>query len=228
MSGWNESQELILKEINFVKKNVLDVGCGNGWFSHWAYNMGCNVDALDPSSDQITEAKRIDKLNKINFMEMGAESIHKLDNIYDYIFFFNSLHHIPKNIMPACISQCKKKIKPEGSIIIVEPIAKGSFHNFVKNIDDETEVRNYAYNVIKNCGEYNLQILKEFIYNEIKSFNSGDDCINFLAKVDKSRNSYINNNKEFLLNEFNNLSNYIDNKYKFIQPMRLNILINKL
>ena len=32
---------------------------------------------------------------------------------------------------------------------------------------------------------------------------------------------------ELLLNEFNRLSNYNDNKYEFIQPMRLNIIKNK-
>ena len=36
-----------------------------------------------------------------------------------------------------------------------------------------------------------------------------------------------NLNKKSLLNEFNRLSNYNDNKYEFIQPMRLNIIKNK-
>ena len=114
-----------------------------------------------------------------------------------------------------------------GSIIIVEPIAKGNFHNFVKYIDDETSVRNEAYKTIKNCKKYNLEIVKELIYDEIKRFNSGEECINFLSKVDVARKSYIDNNMELLLNEFNRLSNYNDNKYEFIQPMRLNIIKNK-
>ena len=129
--------------------------------------------------------------------------------------------------MDKSIKYSKNKMDINGSIIIVEPIAKGNFHNFVKYIDDETSVRNEAYKTIKNCKKYNLEIVKELIYDEIKRFNSGEECINFLSKVDAARKSYIENNMELLLNEFNRLSNYNDNKYEFIQPMRLNIIKNK-
>ena len=115
-----------------------------------------------------------------------------------------------------------------GKILIIEPIATGNFHNFVKNIDDETKVRHLAYEAIKNCKKYNLEIVKELMYNEIKTFDSGEECINFLSKVDQSRMSYIKNNKDFLLSQFNKLSKYNNKKYEFIQPMRLNIIENKI
>ena len=228
MSGWTESKKILLNELNFKEKIVLDVGCGNGWFSHWASANGGQVDAIDPSEIQITEAKSRNYNNKINFIKAGAEDINDLINVYDLIFFFNSLHHIPINLMEKSIEYCKTKISSSGSILIIEPIAEGNFHNFVKNIDDETKVRNEAYKVINNCNKYNLKIIKELKYNEVKAFNSGDDCINFLSKVDVNRISFIENNKEFLLNKFNSLANYSNSIYEFIQPMRLNILKNKI
>ena len=87
-------------------------------------------------------------------------------------------------------------------------------------------VRDIAYKVIKNCNKYNLQINAELLYNELKIFNNGFECIDFLSKVDESRINYIENNKEFLLKEFNKLSNFNNNKYEFLQPMRLNIISN--
>ncbi len=228
MSGWDKSKEIILDEIKFKGKRVLDVGCGNGWFSYWAKIKGALVDAIDPSEEQIKEAKSIDKNNSINFINIGAENINDLKNVYDLIFFFNSLHHIPMYIMEKALQYSKNTINNYGSIYIIEPIAEGKFHDFVKNIDDETKVRNEAYKVINNCDKYKLEIIKEIIYDEVKVFNNGDDCINFLSKVDTSRLRYIKDNKKFLLNEFNRLSNYSNNKYKFIQPMRLNILKNKI
>ena len=228
MAGWKESKNILVNELNLKDKIVLDVGCGNGWFSYWASDNGSQVDAIDPSEGQISEAKKKNFNNKINFMKAGAENINGLTNVYDLIFFFNSLHHIPINLMEKSIEHCKNKISNSGSILIIEPIAEGNFHDFVKNIDDETKVRNEAYKAINNCNKYNLKIVKELIYNEVKTFNNGDDCINFLSKVDANRIRYIENNKEFLLNEFNNLSYYSNNKYKFIQPMRLNILTNKI
>tara|TARA_Y100000741_G_scaffold170935_1_gene129467 strand:+ start:44 stop:436 length:393 start_codon:yes stop_codon:yes gene_type:complete len=128
--------------------------------------------------------------------------------------------------MDKSIKYSKNKMDRNGSIIIIEPIAKGNFHNFVKYIDDETSVRNKAYKTIKNCKKYNLEIVKELMYDEIKRFESGEECINFLSKVDEGRKSYIDNNTELLLNKFNDLSNYNNSKYEFTQPMRLNILKN--
>ena len=67
----------------FENKKVLDVGCGNGWFSIWADRNGCSVDAIDPSAAQIKDCKDKDKTNKINFMVAGAENINDLNNCYD-------------------------------------------------------------------------------------------------------------------------------------------------
>ena len=227
MSGWNKSKKILIKEFNFKNKKVLDIGCGNGWFAFWAEDNGCQVDAMDPSANQIKEAKYKDKKNKINFLLAGAENINDLKKTYDLIFFFNSLHHIPSNIMEKSIQHSANKLNSNGRIIIIEPIAEGSFHNFVKNIDDETQVRDLAYKAIKNCESYNLEINSELLYNEIKAFSNGEECIDFLSKVDAKRVNYIDKNKDFLLNEFNNLSNYNNNKYEFIQPMRLNIISKK-
>jgi len=226
MSGWDNSKKILMEELLFENKKVLDVGCGNGWFSIWADRNGCSVDAIDPSAAQIKDSKDKDKTNKINFMVAGAENINDLNNCYDLIFFFNSLHHIPDTMMDKSIKYSKNKMDRNGSIIIIEPIAKGNFHNFVKYIDDETSVRNKAYKTIKNCKKYNLEIVKELMYDEIKRFESGEECINFLSKVDEGRKSYIDNNTELLLNKFNDLSNYNNSKYEFTQPMRLNILKN--
>ena len=226
MSGWDSSKKILMEELLFENKKVLDVGCGNGWFSIWADRNGCSVDAIDPSNAQIKDGKDKDKTNKINFMVAGAENINDLNNCYDLIFFFNSLHHIPDTMMEKSIEYSKNKMDINGSIIIIEPIAKGNFHNFVKYIDDETSVRNKAYKTIKNCKKYNLEIVKELMYDEIKRFESGEECINFLSKVDEGRKSYIDNNTELLLNKFNDLSNYNNSKYEFTQPMRLNILKN--
>ena len=49
MSGWDSSKKILMEELLFENKKVLDVGCGNGWFSIWADRNGCLVDAIDPS-----------------------------------------------------------------------------------------------------------------------------------------------------------------------------------
>ena len=226
MSNWLKSKELLLNEISLKNKKILDVGCGDGWFSFWCIDYNCIVDAIDPSEEQIEIAKNKNE-KTINFIVAGGENITSLNNKYNYIFFFNSLHHVPENLMEKSLIECKKSLYEEGLIFIIEPIANGTFHDFVKNIDDETQVRNSAYNVIKNCEKFELYENKEILYNEVKSFTDKDECINFLMSVDQKRVDYINSNKVFLYKEFDRLSKFNKNKYEFIQPMRLNILSNK-
>ena len=64
----------------------------------------------------------------------------------------------------------------------------------------------------------------DLLYEEIKSFADKDECITFLARIDKNRVDYVNSNKLFLYKEFEKLSIFNKNRYEFIQPMRLNIL----
>ena len=227
MTNWLKSKELLLNNISFIDKKVLDVGCGDGWFSFWCVDYGCIADAIDPSEAQIKIAKSKNE-KRVKFIISGGENITSLNNKYNYIFFFNSLHHIPENLMEQTLLECKKSLCEDGLIFIIEPIAKGSFHDFVKNIDDETQVRNSAYKVIKNCKKINLYENKETLYKEVKSFKDKDECIDFLMSVDKKRSNYINSNKIFLYEEFDRLSIFNEDRYEFIQPMRLNILsVNK-
>ena len=226
MANWLQSKEFLLNEISLKNKKILDVGCGDGWFSFWCVNYHCIVDAIDPSEEQIKIAKNKNE-KRVNFIVAGGEDITNLNNKYNYIFFFNSLHHVPENLMEKSLIECKKSLYEDGLIFIIEPIANGAFHDFVKNIDDETHVRKSAYNVIKNCEKFELHKNKEILYNEVKSFTDKDECINFLMSVDKKRVDYINSNKGFLYKEFDRLSTFNKNKYEFVQPMRLNILSNK-
>ena len=227
MANWLKSKELILNKISFTNKKVLDVGCGDGWFSLWCVDYGCIADAIDPSDEQIKIAKSKNE-KRVKFIVSGGENITSLNKKYNYIFFFNSLHHIPEDLMEQTLLECKKSLCEDGLIFIIEPIAKGTFHDFVKNIDDETHVRNSAYKVIKNCEKINLYENNETLYKEVKSFKDKDECIDFLMSVDKKRSNYINSNKIFLYEEFDRLSIFNEDRYEFIQPMRLNILsVNK-
>tara|TARA_B100000686_G_C16803998_1_gene988422 strand:- start:1861 stop:2559 length:699 start_codon:yes stop_codon:yes gene_type:complete len=224
MSAWKESKFKILSEVDLNNKDILDIGCGDGWFLFWSHNFIKSGLGIDPSKEQINLAETRNNNNKISFKNIGAENISNINKKFDLIFYFNSFHHIPEKLMFASLSQISKCMNIDGLLIIVEPIARGSFYDFMKEIDDEYYVRLKAYENILNCNKAKLMLKKEIFYEEIKSFNDYEQCIHFLKNVDKKRVSYIEENIAYIKNKFYDLANNNKNKFEFIQPMRMNIL----
>ncbi len=225
MNIWEESKRHILKEINLKDKSIVDIGCGNGWFLSWSSMYILKGIGIDPSPDQISIAKNKIKKPNIEFRLLGAENINNLNESFDLIFFFNSFHHIPEEIMHNALLQCSKSMKNNSIICIVEPLAQGSFFQFMKDIDDETKVRSAAYNSIIDCNKVNLKIVKEILFNEKKIFKDSQSCLHSLQLVDVKRSNYINKNKKEIIKKFHLLSDFNkDKKYEFSQPMRLNLL----
>jgi len=224
MSGWKESKLKISSEVSLNSKNILDVGCGDGWFLSWVSNFIRYGIGIDPSKEQINIAKTKINDKKISFMNIGAESIHTMNKKFDLIFFFNSFHHVPEKLMFEALNQSSKSMSDSSLLIIVEPIAKGNFYSFMKEIDDEYYVRLKAYQNILNCKNAKLSILKEIFYEEIKSFDSYNQCIKFLKNIDKKRIPYIEKNILELENKFHSLAKKNKDKFEFVQPMRMNIL----
>lgn len=80
----------ILKNSGSVK--ILEIGCGNGWFSNKLVQSGFHVDALDVNSEELEQAARCFKNNQLRFICCNDLSI--LDNsAYDTILFNASLQY---------------------------------------------------------------------------------------------------------------------------------------
>ena len=224
MSNWEKSKEIIRSVTSLKNKRVIDIGCGDGWFLSWCSNEISSGTGIDPSKEQILLAKEKINNKNISFENLGAENLKKLNDFYDLIFFFNSLHHVPMHLMAYSLEEASKVMHKNSILIIIEPIAKGNFYKFMKDIDDEFEVRQKAYESIKNCKYNNLINQDEIFYEEIKSFDNFEQCIKFLKNVDKNRIKYINDNMENIRNLFNDLSILKNKRFEFKQPMRINLL----
>jgi len=223
MPGWEITKKEILKIVNLNKKNVLDIGCGNGWFLKWCSRKIENGIGIDPSEELICAAKDSNNSLNIEYIKLGGEEVSQLNKKFDIIFLFNSFHHVHNNLMMKALTECSKCMKKKSLLLIIEPIAKGNFYKFMKDIDDEFLVRKLAYENIKLCKKANLCIKKEIYYNEVKVFDNPENCINFLQKIDINRVDYIKNNFDNIINNFYYFSSINNDKYEFIQPMRLNI-----
>lgn len=108
----------IQESTNWSGKSVLDIGCGDGAYTHTFIQMGAaRVLGLDPASAAIEKARENSKENPELRFEVG--NVYKLDELkqrFDIVVFRGVLHHLPN---AADAIQMAAKVADE--IIIVEP-----------------------------------------------------------------------------------------------------------
>ena len=98
---WTESippRELVdLVESGKVKPcKVLDIGCGEGFYSVYLASKGFDVTGIDISETAIRMAKEnaIKQNVKINFFALDVIDLEKINDKFDFIFEWAILHHI--------------------------------------------------------------------------------------------------------------------------------------
>lgn len=88
-SKWIYEIENKIKEIKKPKEaiNILDIGCGPGFFSIILAKAGYKVTAIDCTSKMIEKAKEIceDLVSKINFIKMDAQNLKFNDESFDVV-----------------------------------------------------------------------------------------------------------------------------------------------
>ena len=89
---------LIEKRFDWKGKNVLDIGCYTGYFSHKIAKLGTSVTGIELNNERLSIARRLNKLLKLNVNFIHADFFQYLrDKKFDCILFFSILHWILKD-----------------------------------------------------------------------------------------------------------------------------------
>jgi ubiquinone/menaquinone biosynthesis C-methylase UbiE len=101
MLSWNnlyERPNMLSMFENFDEKNVVDIGCGTGFYTNYALNQGANVTAVDASQKMLDHVDRKYRNNNLSICK--ADLHHGLpfieSNSQDYIICSLVLHYIEK------------------------------------------------------------------------------------------------------------------------------------
>lgn len=150
------------KIINFVpeRNNLLEIGCGNGFFLQEALGVGFkNVVGVEPSVEAVNKAGREIKpfIKTNNFQGKLFKN-----NFFDVICFFQTLDHIVNpNLF---LKDCFKILKRQGIIFC---IVHDSSSNLVKILGEKTPIfdieHTYLYNKItlgKIFEKNNFEVVK--------------------------------------------------------------------
>ncbi|WP_372996596.1 class I SAM-dependent methyltransferase [Lutispora sp.] len=161
--------------INFKGKKVLDFGCGIG-SSSYLFKPSTYV-GIDCDSKRIEYAKKLYPSHK--FMAIEDHILPLPPNSIDHVLILSVLHHIPSESLFGYLKEFRKVLKPEGSIIVVEPcfFEKARFQNWcMSKLDKGRYIRcEEEYLNIFKKSDYNTKVIKR--YNQLLFYNK----IMFLA-----------------------------------------------
>ncbi len=139
------------------KKSVIEIGCGPGYSFKVLKDSGFKFKSyygVDISNKSAEHFKKIHPSSDCQVLDFTKSNI-KLNRKFDVIFFNGCIHHMSKKL-PIVFSNCKKILKENGIIIMIEP--NGSFLNFIRNLwykyDDYFDHRDEQAVTIKTLDIY--------------------------------------------------------------------------
>ena len=105
---------LLMKQVEFKGKEVLDAGCGSGILSIYAYILGAKkVLAIDNEESAYLSAKKNVAINRASCVEVEKKDLRELEGEYDIV-----LANLDMNIFKNHMSQIVNLAKPDGKIIL--------------------------------------------------------------------------------------------------------------
>lgn len=169
-----------------VGKFVLDAGCGGGSLARSLSDRGARVAGVDPNGDAVAVARQA--VPSATFHQAGAEAMPFADSTFDGAIFLNSLHHVPKLAMHQALREAARVTNPAGPIVVIEPLAKGSFFSVLRTVEDETDIRAAAQEAIAEALEsetFELLDRRDYLRREL--FADLDEFLVRVVAVDPAR-----------------------------------------
>lgn len=171
-------------------RRVLDIGCGRGGLAAALVRRGYAVTGIDPQLAAINIARR--RAPGAVFHCTGAERIPVADRSFGGVILLNSLHHIPGPLMRRALQEAWRVLRPSGVLVVVEPLAQGSFFEAMRPVDDETEVRAQALEALADIeADAGWTRVRDDVIDRVSRFADVEAFLEYLAEADPGRASAI-------------------------------------
>ncbi len=206
-------------------RDVLDVGCGEGWLARRLASAGARVVGLDPSPQALERARRNGPSDaSLRYVEGVAEALPLPDSSADVVIFFNSLHHVPVEAMDAAIAEAVRVLRSDGVLYVQEPLAHGPAFELLRPVNDETPVRRAAQEALQRASG---QRLVELVGRDVElavRHRDFDALRTHTINVDPARATPFAEHQAALQSAFEHLGRPLEGGgYEFDQWFRVNL-----
>ncbi|MBO0662163.1 class I SAM-dependent methyltransferase [Jiella sp. MQZ9-1] len=182
-----DPHRVIVESLRFAGAgSVLDIGCGTGGLVASLTAAGFQAVGVDPHARALGEAQRSSPEGR--FAVGRAEALAFDDQSFDAVVFLNSLHHVPVDAMATALSEARRVKRPEGALLIIEPLAEGSVFEVMRPVEDETAIRHAAGAAIADAVRTGqLRLRGNVVFDEARRYQSVDAFADRLIAVDPTR-----------------------------------------
>ena len=205
-------------------KTVLDVGCGGGFLAKALAARGADMVGIDPSADEVARARAL--VPAARFEVARGEAIPFGTGAFEGVVFLNSLHHVPQDAMVPALMEAGRVTRETGLVVVIEPLASGSFFAAFQEIEDETQVRSEAQEAIRQAmGGGDLVLVRDVEFVRRERFADLDQFLARATAADPARRGTVARNREAIARAFTAHSALDDTGGHVLdQPLRAHVL----
>ncbi|MCA0942672.1 class I SAM-dependent methyltransferase [Salipiger pacificus] len=200
-------------------RRVLDIGCGRGDLAAALVRRGYAVTGVDPLAASLDIARG--RAPGAEFLQASAEAIPARVRSFGAAVFLNSLHHVPAAQMLPGLSEAWRLLRPRGLLLVIEPLAQGSFFEAMRRVDDETEVRSRALAALESfAGGVRCETIADLRLDRVSHFASEEAFVTYLCAADPERRAAIGADPEAVTRDFLHWADTSDGRppYVLTQP----------
>jgi ubiquinone/menaquinone biosynthesis C-methylase UbiE len=197
-------------------KRLLDIGCGGGALVKALAAKGALATGVDPAAVGIDPS----------LIRASAESLPFADRAFDGVIFQNSLHHVPEHLMNTALAEAARVVGEGRSVLVIEPLAEGSFFAALLPIEDETTVRSAAQLAIRHAIDSGVaRLFTKHDWLRETTFDSIDPFLAMVCAADASRAEVIDADRAKIIAAFEAAAERTaSGGYRLVQPIRAHVL----
>ena len=124
------------------------------------------------------------------------------------------------------LAEVARVLRPGGTAYVAEPIAEGPQFELVKLVNDETEIRAHAYDVLKRAGDHGFDTEDEFTYIHPLRHKNFEHLRDKMVSVDADRAPLLDRHDAELRSSYDRLAVKTGDGDQFDQPIRV-VILNK-
>ncbi len=217
----------VLEELVQVSgRDVVDVGCGGGGLVRDLAARGARMVGVEISDRQLTPALARDNGSGARYLVGRAQALPLESDSMDVTIFMRTLHHVPPHELTVALGEAHRVLRRDGSVYVVEPLARGDYFELTRLVEDELEVREAAQNALANASLIGFQRAESVDYDVTVRVGDLDTFRARLVSVDPARGKIFDEHEATLGEAFRRLGKPGEQpgERHFIQPMRADLL----